>query len=158
RRRRSARRAGRAAVRRARGRGRAALARGRRRRCRAPRDQRRRSGHGVPDVHPLMAAPGAAGSKLRVPRRRRGLVARPALIGALEAARAHRLTVVSAPTGFGKTSALADWAAASPARFAWVALDERDDEPTRFWGHVVAAIEAAAPELPGTAGRRLRGP
>jgi LuxR family maltose regulon positive regulatory protein len=100
----------------------------------------------------------AVGSKLRVPERRRGLVARPELIGALEAGRAHRLTVVSAPTGFGKTSAVSAWAQDSPARFAWVALDERDDDPTRFWGHVVAAIEAAAPELPQTAGRRLRGP
>jgi LuxR family transcriptional regulator, maltose regulon positive regulatory protein len=100
----------------------------------------------------------AVATKLRVPERRRGLVARPALIGALEAGRAHRVTVVSAPTGFGKTSTLAAWAAASPARFAWVSLDERDDEPTRFWGCVVAAIEAAASELPRTAGRRLRGP
>ena len=53
---------------------------------------------------------------------------------------------------------LTEWAAASPARFAWVSLDAGDDDPSRFWSYVVAAVEGAAPELPGTAGRRLRGP
>ena len=109
--------------------------------------------------HPRMSAAGefvAVGTKLLVPERRRRLVPRPELIAALEAGRARRLTVVSAPTGFGKTSALTEWAAASPAR--WVSLDEGDSEPARFWSYVVAAVEGAAPELPGTAGRRLRGP
>ena len=59
--------------------------------------------------------------------------------------------MIAAPTGFGKTSTLAEWAAASPARFAWVSLDEGDDDPSRFWSYVVAAVESAAPELPGTA-------
>jgi LuxR family transcriptional regulator, maltose regulon positive regulatory protein len=100
----------------------------------------------------------AVATKLLVPERRSGLVARPELIGTLEAGRARRATVVAAPTGFGKTSALTEWAAASPARFAWVSLDAGDDDPSRFWNYVVAAVETSAPELPGTAGRRLRGP
>ena len=65
---------------------------------------------------------------------------------------------MSAPTGFGKTTALAAWAAASPARFGWVSLDAGDNGPTRFWSCAVAAIESAAPEIAGTAGRRLRAP
>jgi LuxR family maltose regulon positive regulatory protein len=101
----------------------------------------------------------AVRAKLSVPELRRGQVPRRELIATLEAGRAsRRLTLVSAPTGFGKTSTVAAWAAASPARFAWVSLDEADDEPTRFWSYVVAAVEAAAPEFPGTAARRLRGP
>jgi LuxR family maltose regulon positive regulatory protein len=100
----------------------------------------------------------AVATKLLVPDRRTGLVARPALIDALEAGRARRATLVAAATGFGKTSVLAEWAAASPARFAWVSLDAGDDDPLRFWSYVVAAVEGGAPELPGTAGRRLRGP
>ncbi len=64
---------------------------------------------------------------------------------------------MSTPTGFGKTSILTEWGAASPARFAWVSLDEGDGDASRFWSYVVAAVEGAAPELPGTAGRRLRG-
>ena len=100
----------------------------------------------------------AVTTKLLVPERRSGLVARPGLIEALEAGRARRVTLVAAPTGFGKTSVLSEWAAESPARFAWVSLDAGDDDPSRFWSYVVAAIEGTAPELPGTAGRRLRGP
>ena len=100
----------------------------------------------------------AVTTKLLVPERRSGLVERPELVDALEAGRARRATVVVAPTGFGKTSTLTEWAAAGPARFAWVSLDAGDDDPTRFWSYVVAAIESTAPELPGTAGRRLRGP
>jgi ATP/maltotriose-dependent transcriptional regulator MalT len=99
-----------------------------------------------------------ASTKLLVPERGQGVLPRPELIDALEAGRARRLTVVSAPTGFGKTTALTEWAETSPARFAWVSLDEGDDEPTRFWSYVVAAVEGAAPELPDTAARRLRGP
>jgi LuxR family maltose regulon positive regulatory protein len=49
-------------------------------------------------------------TKLHIPERRSGLVERPALMGALEAGRTRRATVVAAPTGFGKTSALAEWA------------------------------------------------
>lgn len=97
-------------------------------------------------------------TKLLVPELRRGQAGRRTLIRALEAGRERRLTLVSAPTGFGKTSTLAAWAAASPARFAWVSLDEADDEPTRFWSYVVAALEATAPEFPGTPARRLRAP
>jgi LuxR family transcriptional regulator, maltose regulon positive regulatory protein len=100
----------------------------------------------------------AVRTKLLVPELRRGQVPRRELIGALEDGRTRRLTVVAAPTGFGKTSALAAWAAVSPARFGWVSLDEGDDDPPRFWTYVVAALEAAAPELPGTAARRLASP
>ncbi len=100
----------------------------------------------------------AVATKLLVPERRSGLVERPELIATLEAGRARRATVVAAATGFGKTSTLTEWARASPARFAWVSLDAGDDDPMRFWSYVVASVERAAPELPGTAGRRLRGP
>ena len=99
----------------------------------------------------------AVGTKLLVPERRSGLVERPRLIAELEAGRARRLTVVSAPTGFGKTAVLTEWGSVSPARFAWVSLDVGDDDPSRFWSYVVAAVEATAPELAGTSGRRLRG-
>ena len=53
---------------------------------------------------------------------------------------------------------MAEWAAASPARFAWVSLDEADDDPTRFWRYVVAALEGAVAAFPDTAARRLRSP
>ncbi len=100
----------------------------------------------------------ATQTKLRVPELGVGPVVRPELIRGLEAGRSRRLTLVSAPTGFGKTSTLTAWAAASPARFAWLSLDEGDDQPARFWTYVVGAIKCVAPELPDTATRRLRAP
>jgi LuxR family transcriptional regulator, maltose regulon positive regulatory protein len=98
-------------------------------------------------------------TKLLVPQRRHGHVPRPELVSVLEAGRGARLALVSAPTGFGKTSLLAEWAAATQGvRFGWVSLDRGDDDPQRFWRYAVAALERAAPELSSTAGRRLQGP
>ena len=54
-------------------------------------------------------------TKLHVPRRRRGLVARPRLNERLRRAAESTLTLVSAPAGFGKTTLLAEWLAAAPA-------------------------------------------
>jgi LuxR family maltose regulon positive regulatory protein len=69
------------------------------------------------------------------------------------------MTLVSAPTGWGKTSLLAEWATTtSGVRFAWVSLDRDDDEPLRFWRYLVAALGAAEPALSDTAQRRLRSP
>jgi LuxR family maltose regulon positive regulatory protein len=99
------------------------------------------------------------GTKLLVPQRLRGHVPRPQLVSVLEAACGARLALVSAPTGFGKTSLLAEWAAVTRGvRFAWVSLDRGDDDPSHFWRYAIAALERAVPELSGTAGRRLQGP
>jgi len=100
----------------------------------------------------------AVRTKRLVPAPRQGSVPRPDLTGLLDDGRDGRLTVVSAPTGSGKTTALAEWAAQTPARVAWYTLDKGDNDPLRFWTYVVAAIGDAAPELPGTAARRLRAP
>jgi LuxR family maltose regulon positive regulatory protein len=58
-----------------------------------------------------------------------------------------RLTLVSAPTGFGKTSLVAQWislrSAAHHRTVAWLALDPSDDQPSVIWADVVAALQAA---------------
>lgn len=96
-------------------------------------------------------------TKLRPPRRRRSLVARPRL-GALADRGHHRaLTLVSAPAGFGKTTLVADWLAGDHVT-AWLSLDRRDDDPIRFWTYVVAALDAAAPELRPDAAALLESP
>jgi LuxR family maltose regulon positive regulatory protein len=59
-----------------------------------------------------------------------------------------RLTVVSAPAGFGKTALLSAWRAASvdeERSIGWLSLDESDDDATRFWTHVIAAVQRARP-------------
>ncbi len=86
-------------------------------------------------------------TKLHVPRRRRGLVARPKLSARLSRGVESALTLVSAPAGFGKTTLLTEWLAAAPVdgpSVAWLSLDQRDNDPALFWTYVVAALNTAA--------------
>lgn len=93
--------------------------------------------------HPGRAAPRA---KYAVPRAPRGLVPRSRCDEALAATvAAHRLTVVSAPAGFGKTTLVAQWAAAAPVPVAWVSLDPLDDEPGRLVRVLGEALGRLAP-------------
>jgi LuxR family maltose regulon positive regulatory protein len=84
-------------------------------------------------------------TKLRVPALREGFVARPRLSAALSAALTRELVVVSAPAGFGKSSAIAEWAAGCGTPVAWLSLDDADNDPVRFWRHVAAALDVARP-------------
>ncbi|MGD0608978.1 MAG: BTAD domain-containing putative transcriptional regulator, partial [Streptosporangiaceae bacterium] len=87
-------------------------------------------------------------TKFYVPRSRRGLVPRPRLSERLDRGAAARLTLVSAPAGFGKTTLLTEWLAAGPAgqrRAAWLSLDRGDNDPASFWAYLIAALRTAAP-------------
>ncbi|WP_030518866.1 LuxR C-terminal-related transcriptional regulator [Nocardia sp. NRRL WC-3656] len=86
-------------------------------------------------------------AKLRVPGLRRGFVPRPRLVGRLDAALTHGLVLVCAPAGFGKTGLLAEWARSGRGTLAWVSLDAADNDPARFWRHVVAALDRARPGI-----------
>ncbi|MGH3496373.1 MAG: LuxR C-terminal-related transcriptional regulator [Nocardioidaceae bacterium] len=100
-------------------------------------------------------------TKFFLPYVRDGLVPRARLGAALNSRRA-RLTLLSAPAGFGKTTLLAMWlgeaaAATSRARrLAWVSLDESDREPETFWTYLLTALERAVPGT-GSAGLALFG-
>ena len=93
-----------------------------------------------------MASPRVA-TKLHLPRPRADLVARPRLAARLDRGAGAKLTLVSAPTGFGKTSLVSQWissrSAAHHRKVAWLALDRDDDQPAAFWADVVAALQAA---------------
>jgi LuxR family transcriptional regulator, maltose regulon positive regulatory protein len=99
------------------------------------------------------APPGVAASeqdvllatKLHVPRPQPGFVPRPRLAEALDQGLARRLILVCAPAGFGKTALLADWARSGRWPVAWLSLDAADNDPARFWRHVVAALDRARP-------------
>jgi LuxR family maltose regulon positive regulatory protein len=99
-------------------------------------------------------------TKLYVPRLRHGQVARPRLTERLDRGLERRLTLVSAPAGFGKTTLIAEWltgladGAAAPA---WLSLDPSDDATT-FWSYVIAALQMVAPGVGATSGRLLREP
>jgi LuxR family transcriptional regulator, maltose regulon positive regulatory protein len=68
-------------------------------------------------------------TKLYIPKPRRGLVTRPRLTERLNRGGESKLTLVSAPAGFGKTTLLAEWLAATPAekQTAWLSLDPSDN-------------------------------
>jgi len=55
--------------------------------------------------------------------------------------------ILAAPAGFGKTTLLGDWSRHTGRATAWVSLDEGDNDPTRFWVYVVAALEQLHPGL-----------
>jgi LuxR family maltose regulon positive regulatory protein len=100
-------------------------------------------------------------TKLYVPRLRRGLVARPRLIERMSRGAESKLTLISAPPGFGKTTLLAEWLAAAPAggrSVAWLSLDQADNEAATFWTYLVAALQAAAPGVGARALSLLQGP
>src|SRR5580704_18021586 len=103
-------------------------------------------------------------TKLYVPRSRRGLVPRQRLSERLDRGAASKLTLVSAPAGFGKTTLLTEWLAAGPAApaderlVAWLSLDRSDNDPASFWTYVVAALRTAAPGVGENALALLQAP
>lgn len=90
--------------------------------------------------------------KFRPPLRGLGPLERPRLESALTAAAdAHRLTLVAAPAGYGKSTLLGEWVRKSDLQCAWLSLDRFDTQPARLFHGVVGAIQAAAAQvsLPG---------
>lgn len=91
-------------------------------------------------------------TKLRIPHARPNLVSRPRLFSALDAGLgndprqwAHKITLISAPAGFGKTTLLAAWlrrkAKRPPTVAAWLSLDEDDDDLARFLAYFTTALQ-----------------
>lgn len=82
-------------------------------------------------------------TKLYIPPARPGLIPRPRLYNKLgEGLRPGcPLTLVSAPAGFGKTVLLSSWISHVGIPVAWLGLDSADNDPLRFWRHIVAALQ-----------------
>ena len=92
-------------------------------------------------------------TKLFLPQPRGDAVPRPRLTELLDRGRRARLTLVSAPAGFGKTTLLARWltAPADQRSVAWLSLEEADSQPALFWTYLVTAVQRAVPEVGGSA-------
>ena len=71
-------------------------------------------------------------SKLYMPPIRPDRVQRPRLIAHLNAGQGRKLTLVSAPAGFGKTTLIAEWIAGLGLPAAWISLDKADNDLGRF--------------------------
>ena len=83
-------------------------------------------------------------TKLYIPSIRPELVSRPRLIEQLNAGLDRKLTLISAPAGFGKTTLLSEWVAGSERPVTWLSLDESDNDPARFLVYFIAALQTLA--------------
>ena len=86
-------------------------------------------------------------TKLWTPALRPGHVRRDRPLTLLRAGTGRRLTLVCAPAGSGKTSAVAEWLAGDSGRAGgcWFTADRSDNDPTRFWTYVITAIREVLP-------------
>ena len=107
-----------------------------------------RTGTAVPLISTKLEAP--------VPRVR---VHRPRLIAALQEGLERKVTIVSAPAGWGKSILLADWHASCPEQAAaWVALDDDDNDPVWFWTYLIEALHTWNPTIGRNSSLLLRAP
>lgn len=114
-------------------------------------------------------------TKLYIPPPRPGLVARPRLIEQLNQGSRRKLTVISAPAGFGKTTLLSTWIGQAKSipnsnpqiqnpkskiqnRVSWLSLDSADNDPARFLTYFIAALQQIDPDIGHTARGMLRTP
>jgi LuxR family transcriptional regulator, maltose regulon positive regulatory protein len=80
-------------------------------------------------------------------------VTRPRLLARLNESLSHKLALVSAPAGYGKTTLVVEWVSQIPgASVAWLSLDDGDNDPVRFLTYLITALQRA---LPGTSERAL---
>ncbi|MEP7188950.1 MAG: hypothetical protein ABI901_07175, partial [Roseiflexaceae bacterium] len=115
----------------------------------------------VPHLH-TPSTPPLLTPKLQLPRLPAGLVARTRLFAQLDAGLERKLTLLAAPAGFGKTTLVASWLATRTEgqgrrtglnalslrpRAAWLALDEGDNDPIRFWRYVISACQSFDAQL-----------
>jgi LuxR family transcriptional regulator, maltose regulon positive regulatory protein len=87
------------------------------------------------------------------------LVQRPRLIDALVGG-SHRVIVLRAPAGWGKTILMADWSrSAEESRpFAWVTLDATDSDPSMFWLYVIKSLQGVDPAIGSASLALLKAP
>jgi LuxR family maltose regulon positive regulatory protein len=89
-------------------------------------------------------------TKLFIPKLRAGFLDRSRLNARLNAGGAAKLTLVSAPAGFGKTTAVVAWLQSRPSgrkAVAWLSLDQRDNQTTTFWSHLIATLQDAVARM-----------
>jgi LuxR family transcriptional regulator, maltose regulon positive regulatory protein len=84
-------------------------------------------------------------SKLLPPLVRPGTVRRPSLLDRLANGDPRRIVSMVAPPGYGKTTLLSQWAGRSDLAFAWVSVDERDNDPKVLLTYVAEALDAVEP-------------
>lgn len=80
-------------------------------------------------------------AKLHAPTINKNIISREKLLVRLLHAQECRLTLVTAPAGYGKTTAVLDWLGKCGLPSAWVSLDSHDNDPMTFWQYVCTSLE-----------------
>ena len=95
-----------------------------------------------------MSAPILA-TKLYIPPPRAKIVLRLRLIERLNEgfSLGCKLTLISAPAGFGKTTLVSEWVTGCDKKVAWLSLDEGDNDPSRFLSYIIAALQTIKAEI-----------
>lgn len=86
-------------------------------------------------------------TKLHLPLPRSPLVQRKRLLEKLNQGFSSKLILISAAAGFGKTTILSEWVQQAKLPVGWLSLDERDNDPSRFWLYFVTALQQDVPQL-----------
>ncbi len=92
-------------------------------------------------------------TKLNMPVTRESVVRRPRLVEKLNSDLkggdefTRRLTLISAPAGYGKTSLALEWLGNRQEKILWLSLDEDDNDPARFMGYLIAAFQQINPDI-----------
>ena len=97
-------------------------------------------------------------TKLYVPPTRPEQVARPRLIERLNAGLHRKLTLLSAPAGFGKTTLVSAWLRSRNRPFTWISLDEGDNDPIRFLNYLATAFRGVDDKIGQTTQHLLEAP
>ncbi|MDF2721568.1 MAG: helix-turn-helix transcriptional regulator [Paenibacillus sp.] len=97
-------------------------------------------------------------TKLYIPQPRTKIVYRPRLIERLDEGLKGKLTLVSAPAGFGKTTLISEWAKGCERPVAWLSLDEKDNDIAHFLTLFIAALQTVTEEIGKAAALALQSP
>ena len=96
--------------------------------------------------------------KLMPPRLHSAAIQRQDLLARLDHSLTQKLALVTAPTGFGKTTLVSMWIASRDFPSAWLTLDENDNDPARFWTYVCSALRSMDSSLAKTTLSALAAP
>jgi LuxR family maltose regulon positive regulatory protein len=80
-------------------------------------------------------------TKLYIPPWQFNLISRPSLVKRLDVGTNGKLTLLSAPAGYGKSTLLAEWIHQTKIPVAWLSVDVHDNDPERFWVYFLAALK-----------------
>ena len=97
-----------------------------------------------------------AEAKLAAPLLPAARIRRPRILRTLDGGESTRVTLVAAPAGYGKTTAVRAWCESRRAPVAWVTLDVGDNDPERLWTYVATAVDRVREGLGRGASHRLR--